>query len=72
MLCSHDLGFLGNDASSNYNALQVKIDKRFSNGLQFLTHYTLARSMNYTDNYYAVDPPSLMDQTISPAPMSGS
>ena len=51
-----DLGnYYGNDASSNYNAFEVKVDKRFAQGLQFLTHYTLSRANGYAqDNYYAV------------------
>src|SRR3989442_4019392 len=55
--CSSDLGnYLGNDASSKYNALQVKVEKRFSKGLQFLAHYTYARAKDYDGNYYADDP----------------
>ena len=55
--CDSDLGnYLGNDASTNYNALQVLIEKRFSHGLQFLTHYTWAHSNNYDGNYYVDDP----------------
>jgi len=55
--CDNDLGnYLANDASSNYNALQVKLDKRFSHGLQFLTHYTWAHANNYDGNYYVDDP----------------
>ncbi len=54
--CSNDLSYLANDASSNYNALQVKVDRRFANGLQFLTHYTWSHANNYNDNYYADDP----------------
>ena len=34
------LGQTGNLASSSYNALQVKTEKRFSQGLQFLLSYT--------------------------------
>jgi hypothetical protein len=50
-----DLGnYYGNDASSSYNAFEVKAEKRFSNGLQFLTHYTYAKAYNYTDSYYAI------------------
>jgi hypothetical protein len=54
-----DLGnYYGNDASSNYNAFEVKLDKRFSNGLQFLTHYTYAHANGYPqDNYYAISHP---------------
>ncbi|HZQ94949.1 MAG TPA: TonB-dependent receptor [Candidatus Sulfotelmatobacter sp.] len=56
--CGNDLGnYLGNDASSSYNALQVKVDKRFTKGLQFLTHYTFAHSNKYDSNYYAISHP---------------
>ncbi len=48
-----DLGnYYGNDASSTYNAFEVKIDKRFSKGLQFLSHYTYSHADNYDSNYY--------------------
>ncbi len=57
-LCSgigFDLGnYYGNDAASTYNAFEAKLDKRFTGGLQFLTHYTYAHANNYSDNYYAV------------------
>src|SRR5437879_2582951 len=50
-----DLGnYYGNDAASTYNAFEVKLDKRFSQGLQFLTHYTFSHANGYTDNYYAI------------------
>ncbi len=52
--CSTDQGnYLGNNASSIYNALQVKVDRRFSHGLQLLTHYTFAHANKYDSNYYA-------------------
>jgi Carboxypeptidase regulatory-like domain/TonB dependent receptor len=54
--CAVDLTYFGNDASSNYNALQIKVEKRFSQGLQFLAHYTYAHSNAYNSSYYAVDP----------------
>jgi hypothetical protein len=54
--CSGDLTYFGNDASSNYNAFQAKVEKRFSQGLQFLAHYTFAHSNAYNSNYYAVNP----------------
>jgi len=55
--CSSDIGnYFGNDASSHYNALQIKAEKRFSGGLQFLAHYTFAHAYNYDNNYFSVDP----------------
>jgi len=55
--CSVDMGnYFGMDATSRYNALQVKVDKRFSSGLQFVSHYTFADTKHYDGNYYAVDP----------------
>jgi hypothetical protein len=55
--CATDIGnYFGNNASSNYNALQVKVEKRFSQGLQFLTHYTYSHANNYDSNYYAIAP----------------
>jgi Carboxypeptidase regulatory-like domain/TonB dependent receptor len=57
MCCSIDEGnYLGNDASSKYNALQVKLEKRFSHGVQLLSHYTFAHAYKYDNNYYADDP----------------
>ena len=58
MCCSTDQGnYLGNDASSIYNALQIKVDRRFSHGLQFLSHYTFAHANKYDSNYYAISHP---------------
>ena len=55
--CSSDLGnYFGMDASSNYNALQIKVDKRFSQGLQFISHYTFSRARFHDSNYYGIDP----------------
>ncbi|GAC1428323.1 MAG: hypothetical protein NVS1B11_07890 [Terriglobales bacterium] len=56
LCCYTDMGYLGNDASSNYNALQIKVDKRFTHGLQFLAHYTFSHANDYTDNYYVDNP----------------
>jgi len=51
-----DLGnYYGNDASSTYNAFEVKVEKRFARGLQFLTHYTFSHTNSYDSNYYAID-----------------
>jgi hypothetical protein len=47
--------YYGNDAASTYNSFQLKAEKRFSQGLQFLTHYTFSHAYNYSDTYYAVN-----------------
>ena len=44
--------YLGNNANSNYNALQVKFNQNFSNGLQFITHFTWSRALHYDSNYF--------------------
>ncbi len=49
--------FYGNDASSSYNAFEAKVDKRFTNGLQFVTHYTFSHADGYDSNYYAISHP---------------
>jgi hypothetical protein len=54
--CAVDLAYFGNDASSNYNALEVKVEKRFANGLQFLSHYTFSHSNAFDQTYYDVVP----------------
>lgn len=55
--CSTDVGnYFGNDASSHYSALQVKVEKRFAQGLQFLGHYTYSHAYNYDSSYYSVNP----------------
>ena len=58
MCCSTDQGnYLGNNANSIYNALQIKLDHRFSHGLQLLSHYTFAHANKYDSNYYADNHP---------------
>jgi hypothetical protein len=38
-----------NDNKTQYNGLQMKIDRRFSNGLLVTNSYTFSKAMNYTD-----------------------
>src|SRR6266566_822049 len=55
--CSTDVGnYYGNDVSTSYNALQIKVEKRFTRGFQFLSHYTYSRSYNYDYGSYANNP----------------
>jgi Carboxypeptidase regulatory-like domain/TonB dependent receptor-like, beta-barrel len=42
---------LANDAMSNYNAMEIELRRRFSNGLQFQADYTWSKAMgNAVDN----------------------
>jgi len=60
--CSVDVSnYFGNDASAHYEGLQIKAEKRFAHGLQFLAHYTFSHAYNYSDDgsagsYYSVGP----------------
>lgn len=54
--CAGGVGnYFGNDANNNYNALQIKAEKRTSYGLQFLAHYTFSRAYAYNGGYYDVN-----------------
>jgi hypothetical protein len=50
--------YFGDSATTNYNALQVKVQQNMSHGLQFIAHYTWSHSLQYyhDDGYYAADP----------------
>jgi hypothetical protein len=52
---SQNLRYYGSDASNSYNGLQIKMDKRFSGGLQVLGHYTWSRALDYSGTYYPQD-----------------
>jgi hypothetical protein len=61
MCCSTDLGnYFGNNANNTYEALVIKGEKRFSQGLQFLAFYTYSKANAYSNannnGYYAVGP----------------
>ena len=52
---SQTLRYYGSDASNSYNGLQVKLEKRFGQGLQVMTHYTWSRALDYSGVYYPRD-----------------
>ena len=53
---TQEIRYLGSGASNHYNALQVKAEKRFSSGYQFLSHYTWSKALGYDGDYYNIDP----------------
>src|SRR5262249_13229655 len=46
--CSDSImgNYFGNDANAHYNSLQVKFDKRFTHGLQFMSSYVFSHATN--------------------------
>jgi hypothetical protein len=44
-----DINYYENAGSSNYNALQVAVNRRFTRGLQFGVAYTWSKTMDYAD-----------------------
>ncbi len=44
-----------NEATSSYQALQVVLEKHFSHGLQFLSHYTWAHALAHESDYFFID-----------------
>jgi len=44
------INYAGNDANSNYESLQLTLEKRFSNGLSLQSSYTFQNANNYDDN----------------------
>jgi hypothetical protein len=58
-----------NWGTSNYNALQVQLNRRYSKGLLFSVAYTFSKALGLggNDNAYAIDLPFL-DQEYAPLP----
>jgi hypothetical protein len=54
------LNYYGDDASNTYESMQLKVDKRFSNGYSVMAHYTFAHAMQYDGNGYYIWDPSLV------------
>jgi hypothetical protein len=46
-----------NDNKSTYHSLQVKVDRRFRNGLMLTNSYTLSRSMDYVNENTTIGTP---------------
>lgn len=52
---TQDISFFANDAPSYYDAFQAKLDKRFTNGLQFVAHYTWSKNLTHDGGYANID-----------------
>lgn len=52
---SQGFDYFCNCSSNNYNALQLKGEKRFSQGYSFLAHYTWSRNYNFDGDYFPIN-----------------
>ncbi len=48
--------YMANQATGSYNALQVVLNKRYSSGLQVLTHYTWSHAIGHEAYEFLVNP----------------
>jgi hypothetical protein len=53
---TQDITSYFNEASTSYNALQLRLEKRFSQGWSVNAHYTWSKAFNHGNDYYTVDP----------------
>lgn len=53
--CAGGMDFYGNSASASYKSMQLRIDRRFSKGLQFMSFYTFSHAYNYDQGYYGIN-----------------
>jgi hypothetical protein len=52
---SQNFRYYGSDASNNFHSMQLRAEKRFSQGYSLLAHYTWSRAFHYTGTYYNID-----------------
>ncbi|NDJ10072.1 MAG: TonB-dependent receptor [Acidobacteriia bacterium] len=52
---SQNLRYYGSDASNNYHSMQLRYNKRFSSGMNVMSHYTWSKNIDYDSTYYPRD-----------------
>ena len=50
------IDYMANLADNSYDALQIVMNKRFTSGLQFLTHYTWSHALGHESYEFLIDP----------------
>jgi hypothetical protein len=50
------ISYNNNQATGSYNALQIIFNRRFANGLQFLTHYTWSHDIDHESYEFLINP----------------
>ncbi len=49
------IDYFCNCADTRYDGLQIKLTKRFTDGLSLLTHYTIQRALDNSGDYFFID-----------------
>jgi outer membrane receptor protein involved in Fe transport len=52
---TQDIDYFCNCADTRYDGLQIKLTKRFTDGLSLLTHFTLQRALDNSGDYFFID-----------------
>ena len=50
------IDYMANQATGSYNALQIVLNKRFTSGLQFLSHYTWSHALGHESYEFLINP----------------
>jgi len=50
------VNYFGNNASNNYNSLQLKFNRRFSAGFSVLSSYVYSKVLDHDSNFFANEP----------------
>jgi hypothetical protein len=53
---TQQISFYGNNANDSYESLQVRLDKRISQGLELQAAYTWSKGLGYVQDYFDIDP----------------
>ena len=53
---TQNIAYFCNCATTNYQSIQAKIQRRFSKGYSFLAHYTYQQAKDHDGSYFFIDP----------------
>jgi hypothetical protein len=52
---TQNINYFCNCANNRFDSFQTKVEKRFSNGYSILAHYTMARALENSGDYFFID-----------------
>ena len=65
-----DIQFLENRVLSNYHSMQVRVEKRFSRGLSFLSSYTWGKALTESPDHLSTGAPARVWMSDVPEPQN--